>query len=69
MSRSWWRCRNPGCPTPHGAVLGRVTADGGLVLDVAVHAFVAYLDTGRVDVTCPACGIKRDFRGRAVRRR
>jgi hypothetical protein len=68
MSRSWWRCRHPACPVPHGAVLGRVTRGSGLVLDPAVQTFVAYLDTGRVAVTCPACGTTREFRGRAVRR-
>jgi hypothetical protein len=67
MSRSWWRCRNSDCPTPHGAVLGRVTADGGLILDPAVRTFAAYLDTRRVEITCPECGAKREFRGRALR--
>lgn len=68
MSRSLWRCRNPGCPVKHGAVLGRVTAEGGLVLHQSV-SFVAFLDTGRVTVTCPVCGHVRDFRGRSVRSR
>ena len=68
MSRSLWRCRNATCPVPHGAVLGRATADGGLVLAPAVQAFAAYFDTGRVEVSCPACGVKRDFHGRALRR-
>lgn len=63
MSRSWWRCRNPACPVPHGAVLGRVTADRGLVLDPAVRSFAAYFDTGRVEVRCPNCGMTREFRG------
>jgi hypothetical protein len=66
MSRSLWRCRNPGCPVPHGAVLGRVTVDGGLVLDPAVRSFAVYLDTGRVEVVCPACETKREFRGTSV---
>ncbi len=68
MSRSLWRCRNPYCPVPHGAVLGRVTAGGGLVLDTAVRSFAAYLDTGRTEVVCPACGMTREFRGISVRR-
>lgn len=68
MSRSLWRCRNPGCPVPHGAVLGRVTAEGGLVLDPAVRAFAVYLDTRRAAVVCPACKTRRDFRGTNVRR-
>ncbi len=66
MSRSLWRCRNPACPDPHGAVLGRVTADGGLVLDRAVEDFRAYLDTRRVVVVCPQCGVERGFRGNAL---
>ena len=66
MSRSLWRCRNPGCPEPHGAVLGRVTADGGLVLDPGVGRFAVYLDTRRAAVWCPACGSAREFQGTAV---
>lgn len=66
MSRSLWRCRNRGCPHPHGAVLGRLTADGGLVLDPAVSSFRCFLDTRRVVVTCPVCSTAREFRGSAV---
>ena len=66
MSRSLWRCRDPGCPVPHGAVLGRVTADGGLVLVPAVRSVHCFLDTRKALVTCPACGAVRAFRGRAV---
>ena len=66
MSRRFWRCRNPGCPTAHGTLLGRLAADGGLVLDPAVEDFRAYLDTGRAVVACPACGVFREFRGGAV---
>ncbi|MDP9356364.1 MAG: hypothetical protein M3R02_13975 [Chloroflexota bacterium] len=66
MSRSLWRCRHAGCSAAHGAVLGRLTAEGGLVLDPAVVAFRAYLDTRRVMVVCPACGTDREFRGGAV---
>ncbi len=67
MSRSLWRCRNPACPAPHGAALGRLTKDGtGLVLDPGVMRFAVYLDTGRAELRCPACGAARDFRGRAV---
>ncbi len=68
MSRSLWRCRNPDCTTRGGAVLGRLTVDDGLVLDPAVGSFAVYLDTRRAIVTCPVCGTKREFRGRAVRR-
>lgn len=68
MSHSRWRCRNATCPAPYEAVLGRVTADGGLVLDPAVQAFAAYFDTGRAVITCPTCGAPREFRGRALRR-
>lgn len=66
MSRSLWRCRNQSCPVPHGAVLGRLTAEGGLVLEPAVMSFRCYLDTQRVVVICPACGTERAFRGRAL---
>jgi len=63
VSRRDWRCRNPGCSEAYGAVLGRVTADGGLVLDPAVGRFAVYLDTRRATVWCPACGMAREFRG------
>lgn len=66
MSRSLWRCRNRNCPVPHGAVLGRVTAEGGLVLDPVVKSFQCYLDTQRAVVECPRCHAKREFRGNAV---
>lgn len=66
MSRSLWRCHNPTCSIPHGAVLGRVTADRGLVLDPAVTSFRCYLDTRRVMVTCPSCGVVREFRGTGI---
>ena len=66
MSRSLWRCRNRTCPVTHGAVLGRLTADGGLVLDPAVASFRCYFDTRRAVVACPACGAEREFRGGAV---
>lgn len=68
MSRTLWRCHNQSCPYPHGAHLGRITGDGGLVLDPTVRSFVAYLDTRRVHVVCPHCGMKREFRGPSVRR-
>lgn len=66
MSRSVWRCRNRDCPHPHGALLGRLTADEGLVLDERVLNVRAYLDTRRAVVTCPACGTDREFRGSAL---
>jgi hypothetical protein len=66
VSRRLWRCRNQDCPVSHGAVLGCLTADGGLVLDQAVRGFRCFLDTRRVIVTCPACGAERGFRGMAV---
>ncbi len=68
MSRSLWRCRNPECSVEHGALLGRLSKDGSaLVLDFGVGRFSVYLDTGRVDIHCPACGAVRCFRGRAIR--
>ena len=66
MSRSMWRCRNRDCPHPHGGLLGRLTADGGLILDPGVVTFRAYLDTRRAVVICPACGTAREFRGGAI---
>ncbi len=66
MSRSLWRCRNPGCLVPHGALLGVVTADGGLVLDPAVTSFRCHLDTRRAVVACPSCGASRDFHGTSI---
>jgi hypothetical protein len=63
VSRSLWRCRNPGCSESHGAVLGRVTSGGGLILDPRVHEFRCFLDTRRAVVVCPACGMLREFRG------
>jgi hypothetical protein len=67
MSRRLLRCRNPACPVRHGAVLGRLTADGGLVLDPAVTCFVVYLDTRRAAIDCPVCGAPRAFSGALVR--
>jgi hypothetical protein len=67
MSRSLWRCRNSTCPIRGGAILGRVTADDGLVLDPAVEVFAVYLDSQKATVTCPACGTRREFRGSTVR--
>ena len=66
MSRRLWRCRSETCPAPGGAVLGRLTADGGLVLDPTVVSFRAYLDTRKAAVVCPVCGLEREFRGPAV---
>lgn len=66
MSRRLWRCHNRNCPIPHGAVLGRLTVDDGLVLNPSVVMFRAYLDTRRAAVMCPACGAAREFRGGVV---
>lgn len=66
MSRSLWRCRNRACPVPHGRVLGKLTADGGLVLEPAVTSVRCYVDTRRAVVGCPACGTERAFRGSAL---
>lgn len=66
MSRKEGRCRNRACPVPHGVVLGRLTADGGLVLEPAVVSFQCYLDTRRAVVSCPACGAEREFRGSSM---
>jgi hypothetical protein len=66
MSRSLWHCRNRDCPVPHGAVLGRVTKDGGLVLAAEIVTFRVFLDTKRVVVCCPHCGRAREFRGSTV---
>jgi hypothetical protein len=66
MSRSLWRCQNHVCSIPHGAILGKVTSDGGLVLYAAVESFTIYMDTRRAVITCPRCGQAREFRGEAV---
>lgn len=66
MSRSLWRCRNPQCPVPHGAVLGRVTSDRGLVLDGSVETYNIYMDTQHATILCPQCTHLRVFRGTAV---
>ena len=66
MSRSLWRCRNRACGVAHGTVLGRVTADGGLVLDPTVERYAIFMDTGRAVISCPGCGQTRGFRGVAV---
>ena len=66
MSRLLWRCRNRDCPVPHGAVLGRLTDDGGLVLHPAVETYNIYMDTRRAMIICPRCGQVRDFRGGAL---
>jgi hypothetical protein len=51
---------------PHGAVLGRLTSDGGLVLDPVARAFRCYLDTRRAVIACPVCGAEREFHGGAI---
>ncbi len=61
MSRTYWRCRNPGCGNPHGAILGTLTVGGDLVLDPSIAAFRVHLDTRRVLVVCPLCGDARNF--------
>ncbi len=66
MGRRFFWCDNPGCPTRHGMALGHLTSDGGLVLDPSVSRIRVYLDTRRVIVTCPSCGIERRFSGSAV---
>ena len=66
VSRSLWCCRNPDCSEPHGAVLGRITDGGGLILDSTVTRFRCFLDTRRAMVTCPVCGASREFRGGAI---
>ncbi len=66
MSRRLWRCRNPACPEPHGAVLGQLTLDGGLVLRPTVSACRCFLDSHRAIIICAACGVEREFRGVAV---
>ncbi len=66
MSRREWRCRDPDCRDLQGAILGRLTADGGLMLDVSVSTFRCFLDTRRAIIACPSCGTERIFRGSAV---
>ena len=66
MSRSLWRCRNRACAEPHGFILGRLTADGGLVLHPDVETYSIYMDTRRAMIICPRCGQAREFRGGAL---
>lgn len=69
MSRSLLRCRNPACSVPHGAVLGRLTEEGGLVLAAEVERFAVFLNSRRCVIYCPLCGTARDFGGAFVRSR
>lgn len=66
MGRRFFRCRNRACAS-QGAVLGRLTAEDGLVLDLAVTSFRVFLDARRAEVACPACGTVRHFRGPVIR--
>ncbi len=66
VSQSRWRCRNLACATHGGAVLGRVTADDGLVLDAAVQSFAVFLDTRKAVVSCSACRMRREFPGMSL---
>ena len=66
MSRRLWRCRNRACPVQHGAVLGRLTEDGGLLLESTVTQIRCYFDIPRGVITCPACSVKRTFIGKAI---
>ena len=66
MSRRLLRCNNRACSTIHGAVIGRLTEDGGIVLDPSVTSTRVYLDTRRAVLSCPSCGADREFRGPAI---
>jgi hypothetical protein len=66
MSTRLWRCRNPHCLITHGAILGRLTVDDGLVLDPESRLHAVFLDTRRAVIVCPACGQHREFRGGAI---
>ncbi len=66
MSRRLWRCRNRGCPIPHGAVLGSFAREGVLSVDRAVLNLQCFLEVRRTAVTCPQCGRVRDFYGPVV---
>jgi hypothetical protein len=67
MSTRRWRCRNPHCLVQHGALLGTLKADGGLVLEPEVMVGTVYLDTKRASIVCPVCGQARDFWGAWIR--
>jgi hypothetical protein len=67
MSTRRWRCRNPHCLVRHGALLGHLKNDGGLVLEPEVVISAVYLDTRRAEIVCPVCGQAREFRGAWVR--
>lgn len=66
MGRNAWRCRDRGCPVPHGADLGSVTPAGDLELAAGVDQFVIELAVGRATVRCPSCGTGREFRGGSI---
>lgn len=66
MGRRLLRCRNRDCPVGGGAVLGRLTDDGGVVVSPCKGGVLAFLDSGRAEIRCPACGRPRDFLGRYV---
>lgn len=66
MSRHLWRCRNPRCPVPHGAVLGRLTTVGALIVAAEVRDLWCYFDSQHALLTCPGCGQRRHYRGPAV---
>lgn len=66
MSRSLWRCRNRDCPVPHGAVLGKLTRDRGLVVNVEVGQIAVHFDSRKAVVWCPCCGGAREFRDSSV---
>jgi hypothetical protein len=67
MSTRRWTCRNPHCLVQHGALLGCLKANGGLVLEPEVIVGTVYLDARRVTIVCPVCGQAREFRGAWVR--
>jgi hypothetical protein len=66
VSRSLWRCRYIDCSELHGAVLGLLTGEGGLILDPTVERYAVYMDTRRAVITCPTCKRTREFRGVGV---
>lgn len=66
MSRRLWRCRNRDCPVPHGAVLGRLTVEGILIVDESIQAARCYLERGQALIKCPACGHLKTYFGLAV---
>jgi hypothetical protein len=66
MSNCAWRCRNPNCGRPHGAVLGTLKDGTTLELRPGVRISRAHLDRARAVVLCPVCHAPHIFEGGSI---